>query len=430
VARPAAEQPEASRGKENEQSASRRRWRGPSAAEQAEVERLRRQNEKLAKDLARTQAALEIMGEAHALWSCSPRARTDARTGAGQVMDEAFAGLVGAGVDVRRARKLVGRPRSTHYWRARPRTAVPAQRRPRPVPANALTGPERDRVLALLRDPSFVDKSPAQVWARPLDDGTYLCSQSTMYRILRASGESKERRRQATHPAKVKPELMAHRPGEIYSWDITKLRGPWRGIWYNLYVMIDISSRYVVGWRVEQTETAELATEFIDDVIRTDGKPRAVHADRGTSMTSKSVAALLVDLDVARSHSRPHVSNDNPYSEAAFKTLKYCPAFPDHFDDIDHARAFCKEFFDDYNHAHYHSGLGLHTPASVHFGTAEPIRADRADVLAAAYARNPERFSRRPEPPKLPTIAWINPPDHRTTDNSVSKKLDRFRPCG
>jgi putative transposase len=262
------------------------------------------------------------------------------------MMDEAFAALVEADVDVRRACKLVGRPRSTHYWRARPKPAASVPRAPRPSPVNALAVPERERVLALLRDPSFVDKSPAQVWARLLDDGIYLCSQSTMYRILRSAGESRERRRQATHPAKVKPELVAHAPGQIYSWDITKLRGPHRGTWYELYVMLDIFSRYVVGWRVEETETAELATEFIDDVIRTYGKPRAVHADRGTSMTSKSVAQLLVDLDVARSHSRPHVSNDNPYSEAAFKTLKYCPAFPDHFDDIEHARAFGKEFFE------------------------------------------------------------------------------------
>ncbi|MBX6722548.1 MAG: IS3 family transposase [Dactylosporangium sp.] len=328
-------------------------------------------------------------------------------------MNDAFTQLVDAGVDVRRACTLVGRPRSTHYWRTRPKP-VPIERSPRPAPANALSRPERDRVLALLRDPSFVDKSPAQVWAHLLDQGIYLCSVSTMYRILRAAGESHERRRQATHPAKVKPELVAHAPGQIYSWDITKLRGPQRGVWYDLYVMLDIFSRYVVGWRVEETETADLAVEFIDDVIRTHGKPNAVHADRGTSMTSKSVAQLLVDLDVARSHSRPHVSNDNPYSEAAFKTLKYCPAFPTHFDDIDHARAFCKEFFDYYNHEHYHSGLGLHTPASVHFGTAETIRANRAEVLAAAYTRNPERFSRRPEPPKLPTVAWINPPDEHT----------------
>jgi putative transposase len=329
------------------------------------------------------------------------------------VIEETFAALVDAGLDTRRTCKLLGRPRSTHYWRRRPKPAL-VQRAPRPRPANALSQPERDRVLALLRDPAFVDKAPAQVWACLLDQGIYVCSQSTMYRLLRATGESRERRRQATHPSKVKPELMAHGPAEIYSWDITKLRGPLRGVWYDLYVMIDIFSRYVVGWRVEETETAELATEFIDDVIRTHGKPRAVHADRGTSMTSKSVAALLVDLDVARSHSRPHVSNDNPYSEAAFKTLKYCPAFPDHFEAIEHARTFCKDFFDYYNHEHYHSGIGLHTPASVHFGTAESIRADRADILAAAYARNPERFSHRPEPPKLPTVAWINAPDEHT----------------
>jgi putative transposase len=328
------------------------------------------------------------------------------------VIEDAFAELVDAGVDVRRACRLVGRPRSTHYWRGRPKPAVRAPRRLRP--ANALSEDERDRVRALLRDAAFVDKAPAQVWAHLLDDGIYLCSQSTMYRILRASGESRERRRQATHPSRVKPELVAHKPGEVYSWDITKLRGALRGVWYDLYVMLDIFSRYVLGWLVAETETAELATEFIDDVIRVYGKPNVVHADRGTSMTSKSVAQLLVDLDVARSHSRPHVSNDNPYSEAAFKTLKYCPAFPDHFDDIDHARAFCKEFFDYYNHEHYHSGLGLHTPASVHFGTAEKIRADRAAVLAAAHARNPERFSRRPEPPKLPTAAWINPPSDPT----------------
>jgi len=328
-------------------------------------------------------------------------------------MDETLGALVDAGVDTRRACGLVGRPRSTHYWRRRPQPAT-AQRRPRPRPANALSAAERDRIRALLCDPAFVDKAPAQVWACLLDQGIYLCSESTMYRILREHGQSRERRRQATHPSKTKPELVARRPSEIYSWDITKLRGPLRGVWYDLYVMLDIFSRYVVGWRVEQTETAELATEFIDDVIRTYGKPRAVHADRGTSMTSKSVAQLLVDLDVARSHSRPHVSNDNPFSEAAFKTLKYCPAFPDHFDDLDHARAFCKEFFDYYNHEHYHSGLGLHTPASVHFGTAAAIRADRAEVLAAAYARNPERFSRHPEPPTLPTVAWINPPDENT----------------
>jgi putative transposase len=291
---------------------------------------------------------------------------------------------------------------------------VAAQRRARPTPANALSDAERDQVRQLLCDPAFVDKAPAQVWARLLDDGVYLCSESTMYRILRGDRLVRERRRQATHPAKTKPELVAHAPGEVYSWDITKLKGPRRGVYYDLYVMIDIFSRYVVGWMVATTETAELATEFIDNVIATYGPPKAVHADRGTSMTSKSVAQLLIDLDVARSHSRPHVSNDNPFSEAAFKTLKYCPAFPDHFGSLEDARAFCVQFFNYYNHDHYHSGLGLHTPASVHFGMVEQIRADRANTLVGAYARHPERFSRQPEPPKLPTAAWINPPNMAT----------------
>jgi putative transposase len=270
---------------------------------------------------------------------------------------------------------------------------------------------EQDSVVALLHREDNVDRSPAQVWARELDEGRYLCSQATMYRILLARGETRERRRQATHPPKVKPELVAHGPLEVFSWDITKLKGPFRGEYYDLYVMLDIFSRYVVGWTVQETETGELAVEFIDQVIATHGTPKVIHADRGTSMTSKSVAKLLGDLDITRSHSRPHVSNDNPYSEAQFKTLKYCPAFPDHFDSIDHARAFCVEFFNYYNHDHRHSALGLHTPASVHFGTALTIQVQRATVLEAAYARNPARFGRKPEPPKLPTAAWINPPN-------------------
>jgi putative transposase len=327
------------------------------------------------------------------------------------VIAEAFGELVEAKVDVRRACTLVGRPRSTHYYRVRPSPAVPAQRAPRPRPVNALSVEERDQVRELLLDPAFVDKAPAQLYAWLLDHDQYLCSESTMYRVLREENLSGERRRQATHPAKVKPELVAHAPVRVWSWDITKLRGATRGEWYQLYAIIDIFSRYIVGWRVELTEDSELATNLIDQAISTYGKPESVHADRGTSMTSKSVAKLLVDLDVARSHSRPHVSNDNPYSEAQFKTLKYCPAFPDRFDSVEHARAFCEEFFAYYNHEHYHSALGLNTPASVHFGEVLEIRARRATVLEAAYARNPERFSRPPEPPKLPTVAWINPPD-------------------
>ena len=312
----------------------------------------------------------------------------------------------------RRAAALLGRARATHYRRQKPPVAGPPA--PRPTPANALSETERRHVLSVLRSPEFCDLAPAQVWARLLDDGIYLCSIATMYRLLAAAGENRERRRQRTHPAKKKPELIATAPNQVWSWDITKLRGPSRGVYYELFVIIDIYSRYVVAWCVAPAETGELAREFIDAAIASQGVERdqlTLHADRGTSMTSKPVAQLLVDLGVARSHSRPHVSNDNPYSEAAFKTLKYCPAFPGSFGSIHDARAFCETFFAYYNHEHRHSGIGLHTPASVHYGTATEIRAQRTATLDAAYAANPDRFrGRRPSPPKLPTVAWINDP--------------------
>jgi putative transposase len=215
----------------------------------------------------------------------------------------------------------------------------------------------------VLRHDDFVDKAPAQAWATLLDEGQYLCSQATMYRIQRQYGEVRERRAQATHPAKVKPELVATAPGQVYSWDITKLQGPGRGEYFHLYVMLDIFSRYVVGWTVAAAESADLAKAFIADITATHGAPHAIHADRGTSMTSKPVAQLLLDLGVARSHSRPRVSNDNPYSEAQFKTLKYCPAFPGRFGCLADARAFCQTFFNHYNHIHRHKALGLHTTA-------------------------------------------------------------------
>ena len=312
----------------------------------------------------------------------------------------------------RRAAGLMGRPRATHYrHRQGPVLGPPA---PRPAPANSLSETERQQVLTMLRSEEFCDLAPAQVWARLLDDGTYLCSIATMYRLLAIAGENRERRRQRTHPAKKKPELIATAANQVWSWDITKLRGPERGVYYELFVIIDICSRYVIAWCVAAAETGELAKEFIDTAIAGQGITRGqltLHADRGTSMTSKPVAQLLVDLGVARSHSRPHVSNDNPYSEAGFKTLKYCPAFPGTFGSIQHARTFCEAFFAYYNHEHRHSGIGLHTPASVHYGTATEIRTQRADTLDAAYAANPDRFrGRRPTPPKLPTIAWINDP--------------------
>jgi putative transposase len=256
-----------------------------------------------------------------------------------------------------------------------------------------------------------VDKSPAQVWATLLDEGSYLCSESTMYRLLREAGGVRERRRQATHPPRTRPELVATAPGQVWSWDITKLHGPVPGVYYDLYVIIDIYSRYVPGWLVAPTETGDLAKAFIEATITAAGAaPRVVHADRGTSMTSKPVALLLADLGVVRSHSRPKVSNDNPFSEAAFKTLKYCPAFPDRFGSIEDARAFCEQFFSYYNHQHRHSGIGLHTPASVHHGTAAEVQALRAEVLAAAHARHPHRFRQPPQPSPLPDAVWINRP--------------------
>ena len=327
-------------------------------------------------------------------------------------MIEAHLDGLEAVTSVKRACALLGASRATRYRRRRLPVAGPPA--PRPTPPNALSEAERQHILAVLRSEEHCDLAPAQVWARLLDDGIYLCSISTMYRLLAVAGENRERRRQRTHPAKKKPELIARRPNQVWSWDITKLQGPARGVYYELFVIIDIFSRYVTGWMVSPAETGELAEVFIADTLAVQGIGRhqlTLHADRGTSMTSKPVAQLLVDLGVARSHSRPHVSNDNPYSEAQFKTLKYCPAFPGRFGSIEDARSFCALFFDHYNHVHRHAGIGLHTPASVHYGTACEIRAQRAVTLDAAYAANPARFRhRQPSPPKLPTVAWINEP--------------------
>ena len=304
---------------------------------------------------------------------------------------------------------LLGRPRGSHYRAKAPRP--PRASRPRLAPPNALAGPEREHVLQVLTSARFADKSVAQTWATLLDEGTYLCSVSTMHRILREHGLAGERRDQATHPARTRPELVATGPGQVWSWDITKLKGPARGVYYDLYVVLDIFSRYVVGFTVAAAEDAGIATALLAQAMGAHGIPEVVHADRGTSMTSKPVAQLLVDLNVARSHSRPHVSNDNPYSEAVFKTLKYAPVFPERFGSLADARAFCEAFFGYYNHDHRHSGIGLHTPASVHHGTVDEARALRQQTLDAAYTAHPARFgSRRPTPPKPPTAAWINQP--------------------
>jgi len=286
-------------------------------------------------------------------------------------MSTTFTELRGAAVPVTRACTLVGRSRATHYRRSRGPVHGPRPARQAADNGQALSQAERQAVLSLINTPAYADLSIGQIWARELDAGNYLCSVSSMYRIARAAGQSGERRRQATHPAKVKPELLADGPSQVWTWDITKLRGPARGIFYQLYVLIDIYSRFNPSWIISPVEDSLLATDFIAEAIERNGAtPHTVHADRGTSMTSKPVSALLADLGVTRSHSRPRVSNDNPFSEAQFKTLKYLPEFPKSFASLADARQFCAGFFHEYNYVHRHSGIAWHTPDSVHFGTA------------------------------------------------------------
>lgn len=323
----------------------------------------------------------------------------------------AYRELTSTGTTTRLAAAMTGIARSSaDRDRARPTPSWPARR----TPANALTPSERGQVLRLLNSPEFVDAAPAQIYAALLDQGVYVGSIATMYRLLRENKQVRERRRQARHPARQRPELIADRPGQVYTWDITKLAGPVKGVYYDAYVMIDIYSRYIVGARVHARESGPLAESMMREVFDTHGVPHVVHADRGTSMTSKSVADLLEDLQVTRSHSRPKTSNDNPYSEAWFKTLKYTPVFPDRFASLAQARAFMAEFVTWYNHAHRHSGIGLHTPADVHHGRHHAVRANRQDTLATARAAHPERFGTTQPLPKildLPNQVWINKPE-------------------
>jgi len=322
--------------------------------------------------------------------------------------------LVAGKVTTREAATLTGVSRATAA-RDTKRRANP-QPEPEPgavsAPANALTPAECEAVLATLNSTEFVDTTPLQVYATLLEQGIYLCSVSTMYRILGANAQVKDRRRLARHPARACPELVATAPGQVYSWDITKLAGPVKGCYCDAYVMIDIYSRYIVGAHVHAHETGQLAEEMMRQIFTIHGVPTVVHADRGTSMTSKTVAALLDDLGVTRSHSRPKVSNDNPYSEAWFKTLKYAPVFPERFGALADARTFLDRFVAWYNHDHHHTGIGLHTAADVHYGLAAAKSAARTTTLAEARAKHPTRFNTE-HPPKildLPEAAWINPP--------------------
>ncbi len=311
-------------------------------------------------------------------------------------------------------------PRASFYrWR----NPGISQEQSRPTSPLALSQAEREKVLDIFHTERFVDQAPREVYASLLDEGTYLCSVSTMYRILADNGEIKERRNQLRHPHYKKPELLATAPNQVWSWDITKLKGPEKWTYFYLYVIMDIFSRYVVGWMVAGREQSALAKKLIAQTCEKQAiQPGQllIHADRGSSMTSKPVAFLLADLGVTKSHSRPHVSDDNPYSESQFKTLKYRPDFPERFGSIFDSRAFCLDFFRWYNTEHYHSGIGFLTPEDVHYGRAEQIIKERENVLRRAFDLNPNRFKgKMPKPMQLPKAAWINKPDENNESDAL-----------
>lgn len=313
-------------------------------------------------------------------------------------------------IGVSAACQSLGVPRSSFYRARQPKRAP----KPRPTPARALKPEEKEQVRQVLNSERFQDCAPRQVYTTLLDEGSYLCSWRTMYRILDEHQEVRERRNQLRHPQYTKPELLATGPNQLWSWDITKLKGPAKWTYYYLYTILDVFSRYGVGWLIAELESASLAKQLIAESCAKQGiepDQLILHADRGSSMTSKTVALFLADLGVTKTHSRPYVSNDNPYSEAQFKTMKYRPDFPGRFGSIQDARAWARPFFQWYNHEHHHTGLGLMTPVTVHYGQAQAVIEQRRQVLQAAYAAHPERFVRgAPRPPSLPTEVWINKP--------------------
>jgi putative transposase len=312
-------------------------------------------------------------------------------------------------------------PRASFYRKRGLGVLSPASAAVRHVP-RALVSAERKAVLACLHEERFQNSAPAAVYATLLDEGGYHCSIRTMCRILEGEGETRERRDQLVHPSYAKPELLATGPNQLWSWDITKLLGPAKWTYFYLYVILDVFSRYVVGWMVADGESSELAKRLIADTCAKQaiqpGKP-TIHADRGSSMTSKPVAFLMADLGITKTHSRPHVSDDNPYSESHFRTLKYRPGFPRHFGSLQDARSFSQEFFAWHNDEHRHSGLGLLAPAVVHWGLAPEAIQRRRAVLDAAYSAHPERFVHNPpQPPPAPTEVWINKPQQTPENNT------------
>ena len=300
--------------------------------------------------------------------------------------------------------------RSRYYRAQKPKL----ESAPRPRPPRALSDDERANVLATLDSEEFMDKAPAQVFAKLLEDGTYLCSLRTMYRILAANDQVRERRAQRQHPAYTKPQLVATAPNQVWTWDITKLPGPTKGTYFSLYVLLDLYSRYIVGWQVATRESAAVYQQLVEACCKDQGvapEQLTIHSDRGSPMTAKSTALLYVDLGIAKSHSRPYTSNDNPYSEANFRTLKYRPDMPDQLGSLEHARQVVRALVAWYDDDHYHVGLSLLHPADVHYGRAPEIVAARQRVLDAAHAAHPERFVRgRPTQKAPPPAVWINPP--------------------
>jgi putative transposase len=327
-------------------------------------------------------------------------------------------------VGTARACRALAVSRAGVYRQRRPRPAAAAPPPPRPQPKHALTPQERQQVLEALHSERFVDKAPHEVHATLLDEDTYLCSVRSMYRLLAAAGEVRERRDQLRRPVYTKPELLATGPNQVWSWDITKLKGPVKWTYLYLYVILDIYSRYVVGWLIAHGESAARAKRLIAQTVRKhriEPGQLALHADRGPSMKSKTLAQLLDDIGVSRSHSRPHVSNDNPYSEAHFKTLKYRPTFPRRFGGLEDARAFCRDFFRWYNTEHRHSGVAFVTPEDVHYGRAAEVIVRRQRVLDEAYRAHPERFiNGPPHVPPLPEAVWINPPTRGNSQELAS----------
>ena len=336
------------------------------------------------------------------------------------MIDEAIHELSGV-VSTSHAIAALGESRATWYRRHRQSPLPEKPERVATPQPRALSEVERKQIRATLESEEFIDAAPAAVYAKLLDQGVYLGSVSTMYRVLHEHDEVRERRRQATHPAHKKPELIATKPNEIWSWDITKLHGPEKWTYYYLYVILDIWSRYVTGWMLARCESAALSTRLMNESIAKQNIAKGqltLHADRGSPMIAKPVVHLLADLGVTKSHSRPHVSNDNPYSESQFRTFKYRPDFPDRFGSFEDAQAHCQRFMTWYNEDHVHSGIGYHTPADLHHGRAEKVRALRGSVLLDAYDRHPERFVHKvPTPPALPTVAWINEPEKEVANS-------------